>query len=472
MRHLTTTGFLFLACCSSVSSAEQPNFVVVLGDDVGWDAFGCAGTETARTPNIDRLAKQSCYMTRFYCAVSQCAPLRAELYTGLYPAHNGVLANARKASRPGVKNIVDHLVPLRYRVGLTGKLHFGLGTQRFEKIEGFPSGANSSNADYSLDGVRNFIEESRAQKTPFCVFICSIHAHHPWDLGDEEHFSEPSLKLPPHYIDTPAARKSIAKHAAEVELLDQQVGDTAAMLAELKLTEDTILIVLSEQGIAMPRGKWSPYDYGSRALCLAHWPGKIPPRRTSAIGMYCDILPTLIDLAGGEDAKLDGNSMKPLWLGETDTFRDYAFISNVHPFWQKAIVTSEYKLIWSPDRENEHIWSNFTSPSKFFSKPWAEWLARAQENRADAINVQRVLHPEELELYRIDEDPYEVANLAERPENQELVRNLFARLKSVMTEAGESAEPDLTLTMHGKQKQSKDKPQSPRRQKRRDKDAS
>ena len=183
MRHQTTTGFLFLACCSSVSSAEQPNFVVVMGDDVGWDAFGCAGTETARTPNIDRLAKQSCYMTRFYCSVSQCAPLRAELYTGLYPGHNGVLANARKASRPGVKNIVDHLVPLGYCVGLTGKLHFGLGKQRFEKIEGFPSGANSSNADYSLDGVRNFIEESRAQKTPFCVFICSIHAHHPWDLS-------------------------------------------------------------------------------------------------------------------------------------------------------------------------------------------------------------------------------------------------------------------------------------------------
>ena len=209
-----------------------------------------------------------------------------------------------------------------------------------------------------------------------------------------------------------AARKSIAKHAAEVELLDQQVGDTAAMLADLKLTDNTVLIVLSEQGIAMPRGKWSPYDYGSRALCLAHWPGKIPPRRTNAIGMYCDIVPTLIDLAGGEDAKLDGNSMKPLWFGETDTFRDYAFISNVHPFWQKAIVTSEYKLIWSPDQENEHIWSNFTSPSKFFSKPWAEWLARAQENSADAINVQRVLHPEELELYRIDKDPYEVDNLA------------------------------------------------------------
>lgn len=446
--------FSLLWSVSVVQGAEQPNFVIVMGDDVGWDAFGCAGTKTARTPHIDRLATQSCYMTRFYCSVSQCAPLRAELYTGLYPGHNGVLANARKVSRPGVKNVVDHLKPLGYRAGLTGKLHFGLGSERFEKIEGFPTGANSSMAAYDLGGVKTFIRESSADETPFCVFICSIHAHHPWDLGDENNFPEDSLQLPPHYIDTPSARRSIAKHAAEVELLDQQVGDTVAMLADLKIADNTVLIVLSEQGIAMPRGKWSPYDYGSRALCLARWPGKIPPRRTNAIGMYCDIVPTLIDLADGEDANLDGKSMKPLWFGETDTFRDYAFISNVHPFWQKALVTSEHKLIWSPDRQAEHIWSNFRSPSKFFSKPWTEWLARGQEDEADAVKVQRVLHPEELELYRIDKDPYEVNNLAKAPENQELVRNLFAQLKAVMVEAGESTDPDLTTTMYGKQRRS------------------
>jgi uncharacterized sulfatase len=423
--------------------AEQPNFVIVMGDDVGWDAFGCAGTETARTPNIDRLADQSCYMTRFYCSVSQCAPLRAELYTGLYPSHNGVLANGRKISRPGVKNVVDHLKPLGYRVGLTGKLHFGLGDERFEKIEGFPVGANSSIASYHLGGVKTFVRTALADKVPFCVFICSIHAHHPWDLGDANHFPPNSLRLPPHYIDTPSARESISRHAAEVELFDQQVGDTAMMLKELSIEDNTVFVVLSEQGIAMPRGKWSVYDYGSRALCLARWPGKIQPRRTGAIGMYCDILPTLIELAGGQDPRLDGTSMKQLWLGETDAFRDYAFISNVHPFWQKAFVTPEYKLIWSPDRESEHIWSNFTSPGKFFSKAWAEWLVRAESKGADAVKLRRVLHPEELELYRVDEDPYEVINLADAPENQETVNALFNQLKEVMTKAGESIDPDL-----------------------------
>ncbi len=464
MNRMTSTLLVFSLLCSAstILGAERPNFVIVMGDDVGWDAFGCSGTETARTPNIDRLAEQSCYMTRFYCSVSQCAPLRAELYTGLYPSHNGVLANARKVPRPGVKNVVDHLKPLGYRVGLTGKLHFGLGDERFEKIEGFPGGANSSISSYSLHGVKTFIQESIAQKAPFCTFICSIHAHHPWDLGDKDHFPQDSLQLPPHYIDTPSARESISRHAAEVELFDQQVGDTASMLEELSIADNTVLLVLSEQGIAMPRGKWSVYDYGSRALCLARCPSKIPPRRTEAIGMYCDIVPTLIDLAGGTDPNLDGKSMKRLWFGEADTFRDHAFISNVHPFWQKAIVTPDYKLIWSPDRRSEHIWSNFTSPSKFFSKPWAEWLVRAAETKDASIKLRRILHPEELELYRIDQDPYEVDNVADASENRETVQTLFAQLKDVMIEAGESIDPNLG-EVESKKKRAGTESGSPRR---------
>ena len=107
-----------------------PNFIIIIGDDVGWDAFGCTGMKEARTPAIDQLASESSMMTRFYCSVSQCAPLRAELYTGLLPKNNGVLANAVKEKRTGVRNVADHLIPLGYEVGLTGKRHFGLGRPR------------------------------------------------------------------------------------------------------------------------------------------------------------------------------------------------------------------------------------------------------------------------------------------------------------------------------------------------------
>ena len=159
-----------------VSAADRPSFFIVMGDDVGWDAFGCTGTSFARTPNIDKLSSQSLHMDRFYCSVSQCAPLRAELYTGLYPNHNGVLANARRVERPGVKNVADHLKPLGYRIGLTGKSHFGKGTVKFDKIAGFPKGANGSIGEYNLDGVKSYIQDAVKSGDPFCVFVCSVHA--------------------------------------------------------------------------------------------------------------------------------------------------------------------------------------------------------------------------------------------------------------------------------------------------------
>ena len=441
---IPTAIFMFLLLAVGAGAKTKPNFIIILGDDVGFDAFGCTGMGAARTPAIDELARESCMMERFYCSVSQCAPLRAELYTGLLPNRNGVLANAKKVKRPGVKNVADHLRPLGYRVGLTGKRHFSLGDGKIDPIAGFSPNGNGSNQTHSFEGVREYITGAKQAGDAFCVFICSTHAHHPWDHGDEGRFPLAGLALRPHYIDSPAARQSVAKHAAEVEVLDQQVRETRELMREMELEKDTILIFLSEQGIAMPRGKWSPYEHGSRALCLAHWKGRFPAKRTSALAMYCDIVPTLIDLAGGEvaGAGLDGSSLGDVW-SDTDkhTHREAVLISNVHPFWQKAIVTDTYKLIWTGHPEREHIWGNFTSKSKFFSRPWAEWLTLAKTDPAAAKKIERILSPREFELYDVVSDPYEMIDLASDPEHQARVAAMHQKLKGLMASCGESLTP-------------------------------
>ena len=335
-RLLASLIFVFVGLAASTQA--KPNFIIILGDDVGWDAFGCTGMQEARTPAIDELASVSAMMNRFYCSVSQCAPLRAELYTGLLPNHNGVLANAKKMKRSGVRNVADHLRPLGYQVGLTGKRHFGLGQAKIDNIPGFSPNGNGSNQTHSFDGVQDYITKAKEMGESFCVFICSTHAHHPWDHGDESLFPVDEVHLRPHYIDTPTARQAVAKHAAEVAVLDQQVKETREMMRTMKLEEDTVLIFLSEQGIAMPRGKWSPYEHGSRALCLAYWKGHILPRKTAALAMYCDIVPTLIDFAGGASPDLDGKSLKLLWTTDkVDRHRDAVLIRMFIPSGRKRL---------------------------------------------------------------------------------------------------------------------------------------
>ena len=449
------SAFWFL-CFPALAQKDSPNFIIIIGDDVGWDAFGCTGMEEARTPAIDQLASESTMMTRFYCSVSQCAPLRAELYTGLLPKNNGVLANAKKEKRDGVKNIADHLKPLGYKVGLSGKKHFGLGTAKIDLIPGFASGANGSNQVHSFDGVEKYISQAKQEGSSFCVIIGATHAHHPWDHGKESNFPTDRIQLRPHYIDTPTARQAVAKHAAEVEVLDQQVRETRELMKKMDLEKDTILIFLSEQGIAMPRGKWSPYEHGSRALCLAHWKGRILPRITPALAMYCDIVPTLVDFAGGEDPLLDGKSLTGLWMEkEVKNHRDEVLISNVHPFWQKAIVTDTYKLIWTGHPEREHIWGNFNSKGKFFAKPWAEWIEKAKTHATAARKVERILQPKTFELYDIVSDPYETKDLASKAKHKQRIKTLHEKLKSLMAECGESTTPPQASDRNKKKNQTK-----------------
>ena len=449
------SAFWFL-CFPALAQKDSPNFIIIIGDDVGWDAFGCTGMEEARTPAIDQLASESTMMTRFYCSVSQCAPLRAELYTGLLPKNNGVLANAKKEKRDGVKNIADHLKPLGYKVGLSGKKHFGLGTAKIDLIPGFASGANGSNQVHSFDGVEKYISQAKQEGSSFCVIIGATHAHHPWDHGKESNFPTDRIQLRPHYIDTPTARQAVAKHAAEVEVLDQQVRETRELMKKMDLEKNTILIFLSEQGIAMPRGKWSPYEHGSRALCLAHWKGRILPRITPALAMYCDIVPTLVDFAGGEDPLLDGKSLTGLWMEkEVKNHRDEVLISNVHPFWQKAIVTDTYKLIWTGHPEREHIWGNFNSKGKFFAKPWAEWIEKAKTHATAARKVERILQPKTFELYDIVSDPYETKDLASKAKHKQRIKTLHEKLKSLMAECGESTTPPQASDRNKKKNQTK-----------------
>ena len=192
----------------------------------------------------------------------------------------------------------------------------------------------------------------------------------------------------------------------------------------------------------MPRGKWSPYEHGSRAICLAHWEGHIPPRRTSALAMYCDIVPTLIDLAGGRASGLDGTSLRTIWSNPAnDIHRKSVFISNVHPFWQKAIVTDRYKLIWSGHPESDHIWSNFHAPSKFFSRPWSEWVQRAETDSAASAKLRHILRPQEFELYDVVKDPYETTNLASQAAHQARVADLRLQLQGLMSDSHEPLMP-------------------------------
>ena len=433
MRRLVK-AFAVAMLMASGAVAEKPNFVIVLADDVSWSSFGCvdAGLYT-RTPNIDKLATQGVRFENFSCSAAQCSPARHELYTGMLPPSSGVFGNGYKP-REAYKNMVNYLGELGYDVGLTGKTHFTTPTP-FKEIPGFTVGANEQAPTWELSGVKQFIETSQAEGKPFCVVVASVHAHHPWTIGDASNFPLERIVVPPHMVDGPVTRQALATHAAEVEELDDQVGATVQLLDEMKLNDNTVLIFLSEQGTAMPNGKWSIYDYGTKAVCLVRWPGKIKPAVKDAVAMYCDIVPTLVDMAGGEAPDTDGKSLYPVLKGETSDHREHAYL--VHQgggYTQRAIRNKEHKLIWNPKQDKDYYLDVMMEPrsGKTFARVWREWQEKARTDPDAQAKINRVMNHPEFELYNIKKDPWELNNLATNAGYAQLVGKMHAQLQAEM----------------------------------------
>lgn len=426
---------VLLALQAPLSADENdqnpPNFVILLGDDISANSVGCYGSKNPNTtPNLDQLATEGVRFTNMFVSEAICAPARAELYTGLQPYRNGCSVN-HQATKRGTLSVVHHLSELGYRVGLSGKTHIKpKSVYPFEKVKGFPANCNARKLPVeNWDDIKRFMTQDKEQ--PFCLFLCSVHAHAPWDSGDTSPWKLDELELPSHLVDTPETRAYFRQYLAEVRLFDDQVGRTRKLLNELNLDDNTVLIVLDENGAGMPCGKWTNYDWGVRSACVMKWPGNLQPSTTTAVAQYCDILPTLIDAAGGKPPEsLDGKSLLPLLRGETKVHRDKAFFvykssgKEGLPFLSHAVTDGRFKLMWNQKPENPFTVRTINGfeygykdkmEDRHVRKMYQSWLKKAADDSSAQALVARFKKQPEYQLFDLDSDPEEMNNLAEAP---------------------------------------------------------
>ncbi|MGQ1787972.1 MULTISPECIES: sulfatase family protein [unclassified Saccharicrinis] len=438
---------------SAYGQSSQPNFLILLGDDISASNIGCYNSKNpGTTPHIDKLAEEGIRFTNMFVAEAMCAPTRAELYTGMSPYKNGCTVN-HAATKTGTLSIVQHLEKLGYRVGLTGKRHFRpKSVYPFEFIDGFtPNCTLHGNAPENWEGVEEFV--SRNPEQPFCLIICSVHAHSPWDAGDASLWDLDELKLPKNLVDTKETRHYYREYLAEIRLFDEQVGKARETLKKHKLDESTALIVLDENGVGMPGGKWTTYDLGVRSACIMKWPKPYAAHfETDAIGKYCDILPTLIDAAGGVVSEsMDGESLLPLIAGKKKEHREKAFfIYNSGPegpaFSSRAVTDGRYKLIWTLTPENLYAVRTINGFDYFHvdkfedrdvRKMYLSWLTKAGYDKNARDLVQRFRQRPEFQLFDLNSDPEEMNNLAEDRVYADKLQELKIAIHQWMEEQGD-----------------------------------
>ena len=192
--------------------------------------------QDAKTPNIDRLASQGMRFNMAYTSTAMCAPTRQQMYTGLYPVRSGAYPNHSRV-KPGTKSLVHYLKALDYRVGLSGKRHFGPPASfPFEQI------SNKVNPE----AIREFVGCDKQQ--PLGLIVTSNSPHLPWSSGDATQYDAANLMLPPYWVDTPEMRQSLTRYYAEITDLDREVGECMNILDETKQAENTAMIFTTEQG--------------------------------------------------------------------------------------------------------------------------------------------------------------------------------------------------------------------------------
>lgn len=422
-------------------AAEKPNILVILGDDMAVTELSCYGGQNLKTSNIDKLAEEGLRMTNNFASCAMSVPIRASLYTGLYPARHGSYQN-HKASYNSVKSVSHYLLALGYRVGRTGKDHpvnqpkvYG-----FEKIPGFTVSCVASHPDpATADGITEFMQ--RNDEEPFCLFVCSINSHKPWDAGDASEFDPAKVVLPPNCVDNAKTRSEFCDYLAEIRLLDNEVGMVMNALKASGKDENTLVIFLSEQGPQLPFAKWTCYRYGQASALIARYPGKIAAGQTcDALVQYEDILPTLIEFAGGEPIPtLDGVSQLDVLYGQSDGVREWVYgIHNNIPegpsYPIRSIQDKRYKLIVNLQPEAEYYEKHMMVNG---NNIWTSWLTSAKTDEKAKWLTEKFVKRPAVEFYDLQEDPWELNNLADEPQYAERIATMREELNQWMVRQGD-----------------------------------
>ncbi len=441
-------------------SASKPNILIIMADDCTHTELSVYGGQNARTPTIDKLARDGLVFNRAYLSSAMCQPCRAELYSGQYPVRNGCSYN-HSASRPETQSLPHYLTPAGYRVGIAGKVHvLPQKAFPFENVPGFDDNCvRNPTLPHDLNGIRQFMSR---EDTPFCLVVALVEPHVPWVMGDASAYPPRSLKMAPNMADTPRTRKDYSAYLAEITYMDNQVNDILQTLEKTGKADNTLVLFTSEQGAQFPGCKWTNWDSGLHTALIARWPGHVPVgKRTDAIVQYTDVAPTLMELAGTDVKKhadkLDGSSFAAVLSGRSQAHRTYAY--GVHnnvpegpPYPIRTVTNGEYRYIRNLSPERIYIERHLMGPENQY---WPSWVAQASDHEDIYKLVQRYLTRPAEQLYHTKTDPFELTNLADDPRYADIKKQLSAELDRWMAQQKDPGAAMDTPEVHQAAKQGK-----------------
>ena len=303
-------------CIDAVDADERPNIVLIIADDMNWDDCGAYGHPSIRTPNIDSLAKDGLTFKHAYLTTNSCSPSRSSILTGKYP-HNTGAEQLHWPLPEGSQTFAAELKKSGYYTAAAGKWHLGDAVKpHFDKIyeaskAGFvlPSGKDGQ-APKMVAAQPSGCEDwekalnERPSDKPFFMWLAALDPHREYTEGslDPPHRPEDVI-VPPHLPDTADVREDLRLYYDEIGRLDKYVGKVIAKLEEQGVSDNTMILFISDNGRPFPRDKTTLFDGGIRTPWIVKWPSRIKvSQSTDALASAVDIAPTFLALSGVADS--------------------------------------------------------------------------------------------------------------------------------------------------------------------------
>ncbi len=328
----------------------KPNLIFVFGDQHRQCDIGCAGNRQVQTPAMDALAQEGMFFPNTFTNIPLCVPARGCLLTGKYPLNHKAVSNdlPLPLSETGIAEVFKSA---GYATGYIGKWHLGgMPRDKFIRPEmrfgfddwlGWNCHHNYFNAPYH-DSVGNqmqiegyepdFQTEYAIQycrehaDEPFCLYMSWGPPHNPYEHVPQHYkamYPPEQLQLRPNAVDTPQIREDIAGYYAHITALDENLGRLMHALDELGIAQNTIIVYTSDHGDMLgSQGhvrKERPWDESIRIPFIIRWPGKIPAGVTrNTLLSLVDFMPSLLSLCGLEVPEgVEGRDLSAAMRNET-----------------------------------------------------------------------------------------------------------------------------------------------------------
>ena len=429
---------------SAEAKPQRPNILFLLSDDHSYPYLGCYGNPDVKTPNLDRFAAEGMRFDRMFVGCPQCVPSRATLMTG----RSAVAVRMVRFTSPLPANLPALPDLLRDK----GGYFTGVGGRSYH-LDGPAGGGKHAapeiDAAIKKHGLRTFTQrvdyvdktvgmkdfggklaaflDAAPKDKPWFFWLGFSDPHHDWQTQGARGVPDPaSLTLPPHLPDLPGVRSDLARYLAEVEHLDGDVQDVLDTLAKRGFAQNTLVVFMGDNGMAMPHGKGALHDPGIAVPLAVRWPGVVKPGgATSTLISGEDFTPTMLEAAGVAPPKeMSGLSFLQLLRGEPFAGRKYIFAER-GPHggdggMKPDILASTFDLARCVRSDHFKLIYNCTphqavAPVDSQRDPgWQEMVAaHAAGKLAEPFVKAYFTTPRAtFELYDLDADPGELNNLA------------------------------------------------------------